>query len=77
MSKFTWGDSARIRGESPTEMRPGAYVAVCAISEADTAERAAEFGCSIGDVVYLVEFSDGSSIEVAERYLEPYSELDG
>ena len=61
-SKFTWGDSVRVRATAPSEFRPGAYAAVCALTEPD-ASRPEHF--------YTVEFDDGSSVHIAESLLTP------
>jgi hypothetical protein len=38
--------------------------------EAETAEDAKRFGCAIGTTLYLVEFGDGSSVEVPDAVVE-------
>lgn len=51
-------------------MRPGTVVAICGVSEVVMKQEEAEFGATIGEKVFLIEFGDGESIEVAERWLE-------
>ena len=59
-SKFTWGDSVRVRTTAPAEFRPGAYAAVCALTEPDASRR---------EFFYTIEFDDGSSAHIAESLL--------
>jgi len=51
-------------------MRPGSLAAVCGIGKAETAEAARQFGCAVGSTLYLVEFGDGSSVEVPDAFVE-------
>lgn len=59
-AKFTWGDSVRVATAAPSEFRPGAYAAVCGVTEPD-ATRSEHF--------YTIEYDDGSSVQIAEGYL--------
>jgi len=70
MGDFTWGDSVRVKETASSEKRPGAYAAVCGITKVETAERARKVGEPIGTTVYLIEFVDGSAIEVSGEWLE-------
>ena len=70
MSKMTWGDTVRIKKAVSSEYRPGAFAAVCGMRAVESKEIAAQFKCEIGTILYLVEFSDGNSIELPESWLE-------
>jgi len=70
MTGPTWGDTVRIRENAPSKWRPGAYADVCGITEIETADQARTFECPIGTMVYLVEFTDGSDVEVPENFVE-------
>lgn len=70
MRKPTWGDTVRVKGDVPAVMHPGRFAAVCGMREAETAEQANHFGCAIGATLYLVEFRDGSSLEIPEELLQ-------
>jgi hypothetical protein len=59
-SKFTWGDSIRVMDTAPSEFRPGAYAAVCGVTEPD-ATRSEHY--------YTIEYDDGTSVDIAERHL--------
>jgi hypothetical protein len=66
----TWGDTVRVKHDAPTAMRPGALASVCGSRTAETTDQANHFGCAIGTTLLLVEFSDGSSLELPEALLE-------
>lgn len=70
MSSPTWGDTVRIKEGASLEMHPGALAAVCGMRAVETAEQAKQFNCAIGTTLYLVEFSDGTSLELPEACLE-------
>lgn len=55
--KFTWGDLIRVSSSAPEECRPREWGAICGVPlpSKDT---------------YTVEFGDGSSMEIPEKFLE-------
>jgi hypothetical protein len=59
-----------VKTTAPSSLRPGAGASVCAITDVETEAQAKVFGATIGSNVYLIEFGDGSSIEVSEDWLE-------
>jgi hypothetical protein len=70
MPDFTWGDSVRVKAGAPAAMRPGALAAVCAMTEIENDAQAKEYEAPIGSTVYLIEFGDGTSIEIPEAWIE-------
>lgn len=56
--KFTYGDSIVIKAEAPAEFNPGQFAEVCSM-------RTTKENINL----YIVEFADGSDIEVPEEYL--------
>lgn len=70
MTSPSWGDTVRIKDSASPTMRPGSLAAVCGMREVETAEQAKQFGSAIGTTLYLVEFGDGSSLEIPEEYVE-------
>lgn len=72
--ELTWGDSVTIRPDAPAEARPGAGASVCGIRKVETRGQGLEFGVTIGTTLYLIEFGDGTSIEVPETWVEPYDD---
>jgi hypothetical protein len=77
MSRPTWGDTVRIKNHTSPAMRPGNLAAVCGMREVETPEQAKQFGCAIGTTVYLIEFGDGSSVEIPEAFVEVANEGEG
>jgi len=71
-SKFTWGDAVTIKSSAPQQYRPGQFASVCGIDKVSSLKEAEELFCSNGERVYLVEYTDGNSIEVPESYLDKY-----
>jgi hypothetical protein len=66
----TWGDTVRLKMAAPAELRPGQLAAVCGIRSVENSDQAKQFACDIGTTLYLVEFGDGHSVEVAEHLVE-------
>ena len=71
-TRFTWGDSVRVTVDAPKKYKELESGSVCGIREIDTEESAQAVGESLGTVMYIVEASDGRSLEISERYLESY-----
>jgi hypothetical protein len=65
-----WGDSVMVKPTARAEWRPGAMAAVCGVRQVESADVAAAFGAPVGAQLLLIEFSDGSSVEVPESLLE-------
>lgn len=74
MSLPTLGDTVRIKNDASPAMRPGSLASVCGLRAAETAEQAKPFGCAVGTTLCLVEFGDGSSVEIPEALLEVASD---
>lgn len=73
MPSFTWGDEVRVRIGAAAAMRPGAYAAVVGIREVEDYANARKFQVTIGSTLYLIEFGDGSAIEIPEAWVEAAS----
>jgi hypothetical protein len=58
MPELTWGDAIRVKADAPPEYRPGAVASVCGFRD-DPAYP--------GATPVIIEFEDGSSVEVPER----------
>lgn len=70
MPLFTWGDTVRVHGDAPTEFRPRELASVCALTEVDGTPSTSAYPAElVGTLVCLIEFGDGSSVEVAEHWL--------
>lgn len=72
MTKFSWGDSVRVKRDAPGNFANFEFASVCGIRTVDDAKVAEEFGVPMHTVLYIVEFSNGSSIEIPENYLETF-----
>jgi len=71
MPNLTWGDTVRVKTGAPPEARPDALAAVVGIRVIETAAQGRAVGATIGTTMYVIEFSDGSSIEVPASWIEP------
>lgn len=74
-NKFTWGDPIVIAKHAPSRFHPGEYASVCGFYKILSEEASKAYECNVGDWIYTVEFQEGSDIQVAECYLEPYKEV--
>ncbi len=72
--RLTWGDTVKVRLNADPEKRPGAIAEVCGMRDVETDDQSEEFSSPIGTKLYLIEFEDGSSIEIPEGFLESYIE---
>jgi len=70
MMDITWGDTVRITTSADIKNRQGSLGEVCGIAEVVTEKHARVVGCSVGTTVYLIEFSDGVSVEAPGEWLE-------
>jgi hypothetical protein len=71
-TQFTWGETVRIRRTAPQHFRPGELAEICGMWTVETEANASARGSSIGSTTYTIEFGDGTSVEIAEQYLEKY-----
>lgn len=68
---FPWGDSVKFKSTIALDDRFGQIAEVCAVVRIETTEHAqAVLGGAIGQVAYLIEFSDGYSQWVTDLFLE-------
>ena len=68
-SKFTWGDPVKVCPNSPAKYVWVEKGSICGIRQIETKKVSKLFNESIGTILYLVEASNGASIEVPEQYL--------
>jgi hypothetical protein len=61
MSELTWGDTIRVNADASPEYRPGAIASVCGF-RGDPADPGAR--------LVIIEFEDGSSVEVPGRVVD-------
>ena len=72
MSKFNWGDTIRVVKSAPSGFHPNQLGEVCGLYVIKSSEESIAHKQSVGTTVYLIEFSDGNSIEIPENHLELY-----
>ena len=70
MTELTWGDGVKVRSDAPACYRPAATAAVVGMRAVASGEQAVRYDTPIGTYLYLIEYSDGSAIEIPERWLE-------
>jgi len=73
---FTWGDPVLVKKSAPQSYLPGEFASICGITKVTTEKLANFYHSEINTWVYTIEYEDGSSIEIPERYLEKYEEND-
>jgi len=69
--RYTWGDSVRVVDGAPVRYRPGSDAEVVGLRTVETDRQAESAGDPVGTRQYVIEFADGSSVELAESWLEP------
>ena len=72
--KFTWGETIIIKKNAPIHMHPGEIASICSVIKSPPRNLANKALSSTSTWLYTVEFGDGSSIDLPESYLEPFSE---
>lgn len=67
--KYDYGDSVTVNNNAPARYRPKAKGSLCGVRRVEMDEQAKAANTSVGTTLWLVEFEDGSSVEVPEEYL--------
>jgi hypothetical protein len=76
--KLTWGETCVVRHDAPAQFRPNAFCSVVGFTRIRNEAAANRYGDPIGTVICLVEFQDGSSLELPEQELmKPTSQAEG
>jgi hypothetical protein len=63
-AKLTWGDVVQISPSASSNYRPSEKAVVCGMRTLANTEEATAAGFPEGTTLYLIEFSDGSSLEI-------------
>jgi hypothetical protein len=69
--KYVWGQLVKVKKDAPDLLRPDQDCSICGVRSIETENISKALSEPIGSFVYLVEFSDGYSIEIPEHLLEP------
>lgn len=72
--KYDYGQTVRIALSAPAPLKPGTEVDVVGMTQITQPRELLGTMCSRGAIAYLIEFADGSSIEVPEDCIEPKEE---
>lgn len=68
---FSWGDTVKFKSATTLAERSGQFAEVCGVVRIDTTQHAqGVLGGAVGQLAYLIEFSDGHSQEVTDVFLE-------
>ncbi len=68
-NKYDWGESVRVIPSADSKFLPGNCGSICGMRKADRPDIADKFSVEIGEIIYIVEFSNGKSLEVPESSL--------
>ena len=68
-SGITWGDTVDTLPDAPAKYKPAARGSACGFRIVESQREAEVAGEPIGTRLWIVEFADGSSLEVPEHYL--------
>lgn len=69
-SKFDYGEAIRISIDAPEKYHPSEIGFVCGMIDIDSEECARAYNCIGSDWLYTIEFLDGNSLEIPEKYIE-------
>lgn len=73
INQFTWGETVKVSLNAPKMYRPGQFAEICSLWEIQTKENSEAHGEPVGSMIYSIEFSDGTLIDIPGRYLKKYS----
>lgn len=68
-SEITWGDTVLVSPNAPAEFQPGAQGSVSGFRDVKQSVESQEIDSSAGQRLYLVEFPDGTAIEIPASLL--------
>jgi hypothetical protein len=70
MKEITWGDTVRVKQGATVAARPGQIASVCGVRTVSARDEALQHQVTLGSKLYLIEFGDGTSVEVPEAWIE-------
>ncbi len=68
--KFDYGDEVRVSDDAPAKYHPEELGAICCYRTIETGDQAKASGFSIQTILYLVEFGNGTAIEIPQEFLK-------
>ena len=67
---FKWNDLVMIKSYAPPFYFPGKIAVICGMEKIKSEKLSSLYNIKFGEWLYTIEFGDGSSIEIPEKYLE-------
>ncbi len=68
--KYEYGQTIRVVAFAPSSLKPGTDVAVVGMTKLGQEREIQNTFYPAGTDIYLIEYADGKSVEVPEKYLE-------
>lgn len=68
-SQLTWGDTVVIKDNAPPKYNPSQLGSICGIRKIETPKESQQFNCPKGKIIYLIELSNGYSVEIPDTFL--------
>lgn len=69
---FTWNELVIVKSQALSCYFPGKVAVICGMEKIKSEELSSLYAIKFGEWLYTIEFEDGSSIEIPEKYLENY-----
>lgn len=69
-NEFDWGEAVFVSPDAPKEYRPSSIADVVGMIFINTSQLAQNFNVMLNTWVYTIEYTDGSSIELPEMFLQ-------
>ena len=69
-NEFDWGEAVSVSPDAPKEYRPSSIADVVGMIFINTSQLAQNFNVKLNTWVYTIEYTDGSSIELPEMFLQ-------
>jgi hypothetical protein len=66
---YNWGDPVRINSNAPEKYKPNSIGSICGFRVIESNDVSTLFNNPIGSELCLVEFTDGTSIEIPSIFL--------
>ncbi len=71
---FNYGDTVKIKKNAPIRYKPSSLGSICGIRIIKDSEIADQFHQKIGSELYLIEFTNGETLEIPKIFIDPINE---
>jgi hypothetical protein len=68
--KYEFGQTVRVGAFAPSSLKPGIDVAIVGMTKLNQEREVLNVLYPPGTDIYLIEYTDGKSLEVPEKYIE-------